>query len=144
MNMLRTAPSQPGPMVRFRFVRLLFIAALLSIGGAAGAPAAAAESPVQASSVDENGTIGSASTALLGAALPAHGIPTAGAVAEVDLRTGRLAATAQTARQRAATLHGSPHVRGGPRNEQQYCDTVARLRRGGISSSSLGTPPPLS
>lgn len=124
-------------MSRFLLLRVLFAVALLSGGGAPAVHGSHPEPTVEAELVSTRGDSA-------GAALRASGLTTLVRLVEPDGRGGRFSGTVQTAREHNRVLHAAGRARGSSGRKAFYSDLAARLLRGGIDSSTLGTPPPQS
>lgn len=122
-------------MPRLHLFCVLLIAALLSLGQAAAAHAVADE-------VADRAELVPSSSHITGAALPAHIIPAAQAAR--DLRGVHAVSSVPGNRDRSRGLHGRRGSSSAASGEPLADYFVARLMRGGIDSSSLGTPPPQS
>ncbi len=124
-------------MPRLRLFRVLLIAALLSVGHAAAAHAVTGE-------VTERAELAPSLSHITGAALPAHLVVSAAMLAEFDLRGVRPTPSVHSSRNRFRRLHGRRRLSSTASCEPGADYAAARLLRGGIDSSSLGTPPPQS
>jgi hypothetical protein len=126
-----------GIMPRLRVFRVVLAAALLSVCAAAAAHAAPGEAATQADLV-------SPSSHISGVPLPAHGVVPAAPPRQLELRGVRPATTVHGRGHRPRSAYGCRAAPRGPPREPRAGYAVARLLRGGIHSSSLGTPPPRS
>lgn len=123
-------------MARLRIPRVLYIAALLCVGHAPATHASAGAPAEQAELVASAGDV-------TGAALPAQ-VNSAVGLFALDLRSVPPLPRVQRSRDRVCGQHGIRSSQGSTAREPATGRVAARLLRGGIDSSSLGTPPPQS
>ncbi|HSJ33256.1 MAG TPA: hypothetical protein VK933_17575 [Longimicrobiales bacterium] len=124
-------------MSRFA-IQILAAVVLLMAGPSGGAHGADASS--RAPLVVE--TIGASGHLNAGDALPAPGFLAATAGAELDSRTGRSTTSRHSPLHAPANIRIRPQAGGVHSVVHHSCDIASRLQRGGLASSSLGTPPP--
>lgn len=124
-------------MPYLRLFRVLLSAALLSVGHAAAAHSATG-------GATERAELAPSSSHITGAALPAHVVVSAAMLAKLDLRGVRPASSVHSGRDRSRRLPARRRPSSAASCEPGADYAPARLLRGGIDSSSLGTPPPQS
>lgn len=127
-------------MSRFQSFRSLFLAALLCGAFAGGAAAESVGGPTPPSDLIEADADGTSHSAL-----PAHSLTSVATVVEMDLRGVRVAKVVSIPRVQRSRPEG-PGFWFARTTASASADIAAhaRLLRGGIHSSSLGTPPPQS
>ena len=122
-------------MPRMRLSVVLLAAALLSVGQAAAA--------LVTTGTAERAELVPSSSHIAGAVLPDHVFPAA-ALVELDLRGVRPVSSVLGSSDRPRRVHGCRSSSSTAAGDPDADYFVARLLRGGIHNSSLGTPPPQS